>query len=79
MLKVIILSPEEVIFEGQARSIILPGEAGTLEVLSYHKNLLSRLLSGSVIVDGRVFPIHRGIVRVKDNTVTIVSEPRPIQ
>jgi len=74
MLDVVILSPEEIIFEGKAESVILPGEQGTLEILSFHKNLLSRLLSGSVIVDGRIFSIQRGIVKVKDNTVTIVSE-----
>jgi F-type H+-transporting ATPase subunit epsilon len=74
MLNVVIISPEKIIFEGQAEKVILPGEQGTFEVLAFHKNLLSRLLSGSVIVDGRIFSIQRGIVKVKDNTVTIVSE-----
>lgn len=74
MLDVIILSLEKVIFEGKAESVSLPGERGTFEVLSFHKNLLSRLLSGSVVVDGRIFSIYRGIVKVKDNTVTIISE-----
>lgn len=74
MLDVIILSLEKVIFEGKAESVSLPGERGTFEVLSFHKNLLSRLLSGSVVVDGRTFSIYRGIVKVKENTVTIISE-----
>ncbi len=74
MLDVIILSLEKVIFEGKAKSVSLPGERGIFEVLSFHKNLLSRLLSGSVVVDGRAFSIYRGIVKVKENTVTIISE-----
>lgn len=74
MIDVLILSPEGVIFEGKAESVSLPGEKGILEVLSFHKNLLSRLLSGSVVVDGRAFSIRRGIVKVKDNIVTIISE-----
>lgn len=74
MLNVLILSPEEVIFEGQAETVSLPGEQGVFEVLPYHKNLLSRLLSGSVIVDGRSFLIRRGIVKVQQNTVTVISE-----
>ena len=74
MLDVLILSPEGVIFEGKAESVSLPGERGILEVLPFHKNLLSRLLSGSVVVDGRAFSICRGIVKVKKNTVTIISE-----
>ena len=74
MLDVLILSPEKEIFEGKAESVSLPGEQGTFEVLPFHKNLLSRLLSGSVIVDGRVFSIQRGIVKVNNNTVTVIFE-----
>lgn len=74
MLDVLILSPEKEIFEGKAESVSLPGEQGAFEVLPFHKNLLSRLLSGSVIVDGRVFSIRRGIVKVENNTVTVISE-----
>ena len=74
MLDVLILSPEKVIFEGKAESVSLPGERGIFEVLSFHKNLLSRLLSGSIVVDGRTFSIYRGIVKVKENVVTIISE-----
>ena len=74
MLEVLILSPEGVIFEGKAESVSLPGERGTFEVLSFHKNLLSRLFSGSIVVDGRAFSICRGIVKVKQNIVTIISE-----
>lgn len=74
MLDILILSPEEVIFEGKAESVSLPGERGTFEVLPFHKNLLSRLLSGSVVIDGRIFSIRRGIVKVKNNMVTIISE-----
>lgn len=74
MLDVLIISPEEVIFEGKAESVSLPGERGIFEVLSFHKNLLSRLLSGSIVVDGRTFSIYRGIVKVKENVVTIISE-----
>lgn len=74
MLDLTIISPEKIVFEGKAESIILPGEQGTFEIQTYHKPLLSRLLAGDVLVDGTVFPINRGIVKVRDNTVTIVSE-----
>ena len=74
MLDVTIISPEKIVFEGKAESVILPGEQGTFEIQLYHKPLLSRLLAGDVLVDGTVFPINRGIVKVQDNTVMIVSE-----
>jgi len=69
-----ILSPQEVIFEGKARSVILPGEQGCFEVLPFHKNMLSRLVSGRLLVDGRSFPIQRGVVKVSQNKVTIIME-----
>lgn len=74
MLDVFIISPQEVIYSGKAESVSLPGEQGVFEVLVYHKDLLSRLFSGSVVVDGRIFAIRRGIAKVKGNTVTIISE-----
>ncbi|MFH1045546.1 MAG: hypothetical protein V1727_01095 [Candidatus Omnitrophota bacterium] len=76
MLEVMIISPEKVIFEGKAESVILPGDQGTFEIQAYHKNLLSRLLAGAVVVDGVSFPIRRGVAKVKDNKVIVVSEMR---
>lgn len=74
MLKVLILTPQKVIFEGQAKTVSLPGEQGVFEILPFHKNLLSRLLSGPIIVDGHSFLIRRGIVKVQEDLVTIISE-----
>jgi len=74
LLDVIILSPTEVIFEGKARSVVLPGEEGVFEVLPFHKHLLSRLISGKLLVDTEVFPIRRGIAKVNRNKVTVIME-----
>jgi F0F1-type ATP synthase epsilon subunit len=74
MLEVSLLTPKEVIFEGKARSIILPGEAGVFEVQSFHKRILSRLISGILFIDEQKFSVHRGIARVNQNKVTIIIE-----
>jgi F0F1-type ATP synthase epsilon subunit len=74
MLEVSLLTPKEVIFEGGARSIILPGEEGVFEVQPFHKRILSRLISGVLFIDEQSFPVHRGIVRVNQNKVTIIIE-----
>lgn len=74
MLTVLILSPEGVIFEGKVESISLPGEKGIFEVLPFHKNFLSRLLAGSITVGERIFVIKRGIAKVKNDVVTIISD-----
>jgi len=74
LLKVKILSPQEVIFEGQAKSVIFPGEQGVFEVLPFHKRLISRLIAGALFVDDRAFPIKRGVAQVDQNNITAVVE-----
>ena len=75
-LDVTVLSPIEVIFEGKAKSIILPGEEGVFEVLPFHKRILSRLISGRLFIDEQSFPIKRGVVKVNQNKVTVIVEER---
>jgi F-type H+-transporting ATPase subunit epsilon len=75
-LDVLLLSPTEVIFEGKAKSIILPGEQGVFEILPFHKRLLSRLISGTLVIDDRNFFIKRGVVKVNQNSVAIIVEDK---
>ena len=71
---ILILTLDKVIFEGKGKSVILPGEKGVFEVLPYHKNLLTRLVKGPMVLDGRTFPIRRGVVKVGMNEVTVIVE-----
>lgn len=75
MLEVTIISPQRVVFEGRVKSVILPGEQGVFEILSFHKNIISRLIRGAIIVDGEnVFNIRRGVVKLEESTTTIIVE-----
>ncbi len=74
MLEVLVASPQRIIFEGKARSVTVPGEQGVFEILSYHRPLLSRLISGSLLIDENAFPIRRGIIGVNLNKATIIVE-----
>ena len=71
---VLITTPQGVIFEGRAGSALLPGEWGVFEVLPYHKPLLSRLISGIIVVDRKRLEIRRGVAQVKGNKVTAIVE-----
>ena len=71
---VLIATLDRVVFEGKARSLILPGEKGVFEVLPYHKKLLSCLIRGPLILDGSVFPILKGVVKVGPSDVTVIIE-----
>ncbi|MFH1996076.1 MAG: hypothetical protein ABIJ27_03650 [Candidatus Omnitrophota bacterium] len=69
-----IRTPSKLIFQGKAESVILPGEVGVFEVLPFHKRLLARLVKGSVNVDGKLFAIRRGVVKVDRETVIVIGE-----
>lgn len=74
LLDVIILSPKQIIFEGKARSVILPGEDGVFEISPLHKRIISRLLAGIVYIDEKSFPIKRGLMKAGLNNVTVIVE-----
>ena len=74
LLDVTVLSPTQVIFEGKARNMIVPGERGVFEVLPFHKRILSRLLAGTMLIEERSFLMRRGIIKVNQNRVTVIME-----
>ncbi len=73
-LNVTVITPRDVIFEGEAESVLLPGEAGVFEVLPYHKRLISRLVSGDLFIDHQSIKIRRGAVKVNQNKITVIIE-----
>jgi F-type H+-transporting ATPase subunit epsilon len=75
MIDAVIYSPEKVLFEGKASSIIFPGEEGIFEVLSYHKPIVTRLIGGRIVIDNdKVFSIRCGIAGISRNKATVVVE-----
>ncbi|MCM8800524.1 MAG: hypothetical protein NC912_00700 [Candidatus Omnitrophica bacterium] len=74
MLDVIVVSVQKSIFSGKAKSIIFPGEKGVFEILPFHKPILSRLIRGNLVIDGKTFSIRRGIVGFNYNKAYIVIE-----
>ena len=73
-LEVTVLTPKEAIFEGKAKSVILPGENGVFEALPFHKDILSRLISGNLFIDGEKIPLRRGVVKLYKNQMTVILE-----
>jgi len=69
-----IFTPWGPLFEGKAKSVMLPGEQGVFEVLPFHKRLITRLISGTLVIDGRDFPVKRGIAKVEQNKLLVVIE-----
>ena len=76
MFKVTILNPKRTIYEGEARSVFLPGDTGEFEVLELHKPIISLLRRGEIIIDwNKSVAITKGVMRMrKDELVALVEE-----
>ena len=74
MLQVTIVSPQAIIFQGEARRVIVPGEQGIFEVGPFHRPLISLLLPGRLVVDDQTFDIQRGVVKVVSDSVSALIE-----
>ena len=76
-MKVSILTPEKNLFEGEAKSIKVPGIGGGFEILDRHAPIISALGKGVVSLtqsDGQKqqFPILSGFIEVLNNEVSIL-------
>lgn len=76
MFKVTILNPKHTIYEGEAKSVFLPGDSGEFEILELHKPIISLLKAGEIIIDwSKSVAITKGVVRMcKDDLVALVEE-----
>lgn len=71
-----IISPNEILFQGEAEMVNLPGEMGNFTVLRNHASLISVLKKGNVAYlekDGKAvtLEIKGGIADVHDNVVSV--------
>jgi len=79
MLKLKIVSPERVEFEGEVLSVTVPGTLGSFEVLENHAPIISSLEKGVVdyqTPDGErnEIGIMGGFVEVQKNVVSVCVE-----
>ena len=74
-MKVTILNPKHVLFEGEAKSVFLPGDMAEFELLDFHAPIVSLLRPGKVVVDWeRTIPIKEGMVRFDNNECMVLVE-----
>lgn len=78
-LQVDVVSAQEAIFAGEAKFVVLPGEAGELGVLPGHTPLISRIRSGTVKIvrpddsEEHVFVVG-GILEVQPGSVMVLAD-----
>jgi F-type H+-transporting ATPase subunit epsilon len=78
MLKLKIVSPEKVLFDGEVSMVKVPGVLGEFEILDNHAPIVSALQRGNVqyeTEEGRtVIPIVGGFAEVLKNNVSLCIE-----
>jgi F0F1-type ATP synthase epsilon subunit len=78
-LRVSVLEPHGVIWKGNAREVILPGDDGELCILDFHQPIVCSLRSGFVrIKDSQTqtekrFPVKQGIARMRAGELTVLA------
>lgn len=77
-MKLTILTPDKLAYEGDATAVTVPGSAGSFQILRDHASIVSTLEDGKVIIrDGNgetIFVIKGGVVEAKDNNITVLAE-----
>jgi F-type H+-transporting ATPase subunit epsilon len=79
-IQVDVVSAEELIFEGLAEFVALPGESGELGIYPRHTPLITRIRPGSVRVrlEGQTTEelifVNGGILEVQPNRVTVLAD-----
>jgi len=77
MLKVSVISPESVLFEGETDSVVAPAYDGEVGILTGHAPLMALLGDGQLRLGAgsdRRFHVSGGFMQVLHNDVRIVTE-----
>ena len=77
MLKVSVISPEAVLFEGETDDVVAPAYDGEVGILTGHAPLMALLGQGQLRLgggSGRRFNVSGGFVQVLNNQVRVVTE-----
>ena len=78
MLKVSVISPERILFEGEATSVVAPAFDGEVGILSQHAPMVTLLGRGVLRLSGAAgeqrFEVEGGFLQVADDEVRVVTE-----
>lgn len=78
MLKLRIIAPDRMVFEGEVESVTLPGTVGSFTVLDRHAPIISSLESGKIVykdANGQTdITVRSGFAEVRNNVLSICVE-----
>jgi F-type H+-transporting ATPase subunit epsilon len=78
-MKIEIITPDQKVFEGDIKSVRVPGRKGSFQVLKDHAPIISTLDNGPVIIvdqagNEKRFNINGGVIEVKMNRIILLAE-----
>ena len=76
-MKLTIVSPERILFQGDAESVTVPGTKGEFEVLNQHATIISSLKAGKLSYQSsekQTINILGGFIEVANNEVSVCVE-----
>jgi F-type H+-transporting ATPase subunit epsilon len=78
-MKIEIITPDKKIFEGEIKSVRVPGKKGSFQVLKDHAPIISTLENGTVrMVDPEnneiTYDIGGGVIEVKANKIILLAD-----
>lgn len=78
-MKIEIITPDRKVFEGDVKSVRVPGKKGSFQVLKDHAPIISTLENGPVIMVDQTdkeisFEIDGGVIEVKTNKIILLAE-----
>lgn len=74
-----VVTPEQVVFDGAARSLVAPAWDGWVGILPGHAPFLTLMGEGPLRVepesgDSRAFEVAGGVMKVESNEVTVLAD-----
>lgn len=74
-----IITPETKVYEGEVKSILLPGTNGKFEILNNHAPIISTLTAGQVRVinnndQKKLFDINGGVIEMQNNKIIVLAD-----
>jgi F-type H+-transporting ATPase subunit epsilon len=78
-MKIEIITPDQKVYEGDIRSVRVPGKKGSFQVLKDHAPVVSTLENGPVILVDQSgnetrYEIDGGVIEVKANKIILLAE-----
>ena len=74
-----VITPEEKVFAGDVKSVLLPGAEGSFQILNNHSPIVSTLKKGNVVVvdannESKEIEVNGGVVEVNSNHIIVLAE-----